>query len=51
MISRPTDKSPATTDAKGSLRARQAPGDGSPLAHQPVACRPSVEDRGVVLSS
>jgi hypothetical protein len=41
----------APTDAKRSLRDRQAPGDGSPSAHQPVACHPPWKVRGVVSSS
>ena len=40
MISRLAGKSPAPTDAKRSLRDHQAPGDGSLLAYQPVACHP-----------
>jgi hypothetical protein len=43
VIRRLAGKSPGPTDAKRSLRARQAPGDGSPSAHQPVACHPPVE--------
>ena len=45
MISRLAGKSLALTVAKRSLRARQAPGDGLPSAHQPVACHPPVERR------
>ena len=36
---------------KRLLRDRQAPGDGSPSAHQPVACHPPNSGSGVVLSS
>lgn len=44
-------KSPVPTDAKRSLRDHQAPGDGLPLAHQPVVCHWPVKGRGVVWSS
>ncbi len=42
-------KSAAPTDAKRSLRDRQAPGDGSPLAYQPVACHPPWKGRGIAI--
>jgi hypothetical protein len=51
VISRLAGKSRAPTDAKRPLRDRQAPGNGSPSAHQPVACHPPEQARGTVLSS